>query len=257
MNWSRVTVWLAGVLAFACIGLVGLAGSSAGGGRAAELPTTSPSTLADPSSSLAAQAEQPLSIPLPPKGPRFLIGMLTRPLVTAAGDVSTTTVLGARTWLLVLHHQGSLGVALLPTGGRPQLVRVPLSALELRWIRVRVDVDLSRLRLAVLRGRRVLGRFPIAAGTPSTPTPTGLFSVTDRVAFSDPGTYGSFALGLSAHQTHLVSGWQGGDQIAIHGTEDAGSIGSYASLGCIRVSEAALRLIRRSVPLGAPVSVHS
>ena len=257
MNWRRLTLRLAGVLAFACIGLVGLAWSPAGGGRAAVLPRTPPSTLSDPSSSLAAQAEQPLSIPLPPKPPRFLIGMVTRPIVTAAGDVSTTTPLGGRTWLLVLHHRGNLGVALVPTGGRPQLARVPLSALELRWIRVRVDVDLSTLRLAVLRGRKVLGRFPIAAGMPSTPTPTGLFAVTDRVAFSDPGTYGSFALGLSAHQTHLVSGWKGGDQIAIHGTEDAGSIGSYASLGCIRVSEAALRLISRSVPLGAPVLVHA
>jgi lipoprotein-anchoring transpeptidase ErfK/SrfK len=134
---------------------------------------------------------------------------------------------------------------------------VPLSALELHWTRVRLDVDLSRLRLAVLRGRQVLGAFPIAAGMPVTPTPTGLFSVTDRVSFAQPGTYGSFALGLSARQRHLLAGWQGGDQVAIHGTENPASIGSRASLGCIRVSETALRLLRRVVPLGAPVLIHA
>jgi lipoprotein-anchoring transpeptidase ErfK/SrfK len=257
LSWTRLIVRLASVIAFACVGLVVLAGSPAGGGRAAVLTTAPSSTLSDPSTSPSARAAQPLSIPLPPKTPRFMIGMVTRPIVTAAGDVSTTTPLGARTWLLILHHHGNLGVALVPSWGRPQRVRVPLSALELHWTRVRVDVDLSRLRLVVLRGRQVMGRFAIAAGTSSTPTPTGLFSVTDRVAFSDPGTYGSFALGLSAHQTHLVPGWHGGDQIAIHGTEDAGSIGSYASLGCIRVSEGALRLMRRAVPLGAPVLVHA
>jgi lipoprotein-anchoring transpeptidase ErfK/SrfK len=202
-------------------------------------------------------AERPLVIPRPPRAPRFLIGMVTRPLVTAVGDVSPTTPLGGDTWLLILHHRGNLGVALVPTAAGPRPARVPLEALRLRWTRVRIDVDLSSLRLVVLRGRHSLGEFPIAAGMPTTPTPTGLFSVTDRVSFSQPGTYGSFALGLSARQRHLLSGWQGGDQVAIHGTENPDSIGSRASLGCIRVSETALKLLRRVVPLGAPVLVRA
>lgn len=249
---SRIVI----VLALACFGLVALAAAPAGGGRTAVPVAAQPSTLSDPSSSSAAVLERPLSIPVPPPAPRFLIGMVTRPLVTAAGDVAATTPLGGHTWLLIVHHRGNLGVALVPTGGEPRLARVDLSALRLRWTRIRIDVDITRLRMAVLRGRRVLGEFPIASGTPSTPTPTGLFSVTDRVTFSQPGVYGSFALGLSAHQRHLVPGWQGGNQVAIHGTENPGSIGSRASLGCIRVSETALRLLRRAVPLGAPVLIH-
>ena len=103
----------------------------------------------------------------------------------------------------------------------------------------------------------MLGRFAIAAGGPSTPTPTGRFSVTDRVVFPQGSTYGTFALGLSAHQPNLIPGWTGGDQIAIHGTSHPQTIGTYASLGCIRVSETALRVLRRTVPLGAPVTIRA
>ena len=243
------------VLAVACFSLVVLAAApdGSGGGGAAFVPSDPP--VIPPTA--VQSAEPPLTIPRPPAGPRFLVGMVMRRLVTAAGDVSPTTPLGGHTWLLILRHRGNLGVALVPTASGPRPARVPLSALQLRWTRVRLDVDLSRLRLVVLRGRRALGEFPIAAGMPVTPTPTGLFSVTDRVSFAEPGTYGSFALGLSARQRHLLSGWQGGDQVAIHGTENPSSIGSRASLGCIRVSETALRLLRRVVPLGTPVFIHS
>jgi lipoprotein-anchoring transpeptidase ErfK/SrfK len=248
---------LAIVLAFACFGLVALAATPAGGGHGDAVFVPADNSSVPASTTTTAPAERALVIPRPPHAPRYLIGMVTHPLVTAVGDVSPTTPLGGPTWLLIPHHRGNLGVALVPTAAGPRPARVPLDALKLRWTRVRIDVDLSTLRLVVLRGRQSLGEFPIAAGMPTTPTPTGLFSVTDRVSFAQPGTYGSFALGLSARQRHLLSGWQGGDQVAIHGTENADSIGSRASLGCIRVSEAALRLLRRVVPLGAPVLVHA
>jgi lipoprotein-anchoring transpeptidase ErfK/SrfK len=250
---SRLSARVAIVVAFACFGFVVLAATPAGGGGSLFVSSDAPVIPPTP----APSTEPPLTIPPPPPGPRFLIGMVTRQLVTAAGDVSPTTPLGGHTWLLIVHHRGNLGVALVPTASGPRPARVALSALRLRWTRVRVDVDLSRLRMVVLDGRTALGEFPIAAGMPATPTPTGLFSVTDRVSFDQRGTYGSFALGLSARQRHLISGWQGGDQVAIHGTEIPNSIGHRASLGCIRVSEMALRLLRRIVPLGAPVLIHT
>jgi lipoprotein-anchoring transpeptidase ErfK/SrfK len=249
---ARLTI----VLAFACFGLVALAATPAGGGKGA---TFVPSAATPPAPDAPAQSSsQPAQmVPPPPHRPRFLIGLVTRPVVTAAGAISPATRLGGPTWLLILRRKGNLGMALVPTPTGPKPALVPLAALNLRWTRVRIDIDLSSLRMTVLRGRHALGEFSIAAGMSSTPTPTGLFSVTDRVSFSVPGTYGSFALGLSARQSHLLSGWQGGDQIAIHGTEHPESIGTHASLGCIRVSETALRLLRGAVPLGAPVFIHA
>ena len=125
---------------------------------------------------------QPAAWSLPPNLPAgaALIGRVTVPIRTSAGWVRPVTPLGSDTWLLILHHHGRHGVALIPTSGAPKTARIDLAELDLRWTRVRVDVDLSQLRLSVLRGHRLLGSFPVAAGMASTPTPTGRFSVTDR-----------------------------------------------------------------------------
>ncbi len=187
----------------------------------------------------------------------FLIGRVLHPMRTTAGLIKPRTPFGEDTWLLILRHHGERGVALVPTNGEPKQAVVDLAKLQLRWTRVRITVRLSRLQLIIRRGKHVLGTFPIAAGGPSTPTPTGEFSVTDRIVFPHGGTYGTFALGLSARQHHLLPGWTGGDQVAIHGTDEPSSIGSYASLGCIRVSEAALHVLQRAVPLGAPVMIRT
>jgi hypothetical protein len=259
---SRLLRFGGGAAVLACVALVvigwSLAGKSGDPAPAAAAGTTS-STPPPATSSPPAPAPQPAAWKLPPGHlpGAFLIGRVRSTMRTSAGLIHATTPLGSDTWLLVLRHRGHEGVALVPTSGKPKPARVDLRQLQLRWTRVHIDVNLSKLHLAVLRGHQRLGEFPIAAGMRSTPTPRGRFSVTDRVVFNPPGTYGSFALGLSAHQTHLLAGWHGGNQIAIHGTPHLSSIGSYASLGCIRVTEQALRLLSRVVPLGAPVSIHA
>jgi lipoprotein-anchoring transpeptidase ErfK/SrfK len=67
---------------------------------------------------------------------------------------------------------------------------------------------------------------------------------------------GTFAFGISGIQPNLPPGWGGGDQLAIHGTNDASSIGRSASAGCLRVSEATLARLRRVLRLGTPVVIH-
>jgi lipoprotein-anchoring transpeptidase ErfK/SrfK len=51
-------------------------------------------------------------------------------------------------------------------------------------------------------------------------------------------------------------GWSGGDQLAIHGTNDPGSIGTPASAGCLRVSAPALWVLKRALRPGTPVVIH-
>jgi hypothetical protein len=198
------------------------------------------------------------ALPAAPAGPHHLIGRVEQTMRTSAGKVHPWTALGSQTWLLIVRHHGYVGWALVPGDPRSHLARVDLRRLQLRWTSVEVDVDVSSLTLSVKDGKRTLGTFPVAAGMPSSPTPRGRFSVTDRVSFQPGGPYGEFALGLSAHQTAgLPDGWTGGDQVAIHGTDKPSSIGAYASLGCVRVGSAALRLLQKTVPLGAPVVVHA
>lgn len=248
MRRARIAARVLAVAALAIGGLVAMgAGAAHDGGPGQATAGTEPSP----------HVSRPAwSIPAPPHPGEFLIGHVTGPMHTAGGTVVPRTALGNETWLLIVRHAGTHGTALIPTGGQPVRARVDLRRLQLRWTPVHIDVDLRTLRLRVLSRTRVLGSFPIAAGMPQTPTPTGHFSVTDRVRFPSWSTYGTFALGLSAHQAHVMPGWSGGDQIAIHGTEHPESIGHYASLGCIRVPKAALGLLRRVVPLGAPVTIR-
>jgi lipoprotein-anchoring transpeptidase ErfK/SrfK len=67
---------------------------------------------------------------------------------------------------------------------------------------------------------------------------------------------GSFAFGISGIQPRLPAGWNGGDQLAIHGTNAPWTIGTSASAGCIRVSEAALDRLLPLLLQGTPVLIR-
>ena len=56
-----------------------------------------------------------------------------------------------------------------------------------------------------------------------------------------------------AAQTSLPSDWIGGDRLAIHGT--TGAVGAAESHGCIRATDATMRLLFECIPLGTPVFV--
>jgi hypothetical protein len=127
-----------------------------------------------------------------------------------------------------------------------------------RVVRTRTWVigNLTSRQVVVMRGRHEVARFPAAIGAAGTPTPTGSFSVTDRVDTGNPGgPFGWYAFGLSGHQPNLPAGWGGGDQLAIHGTNAPSSIGQAASAGCLRVSPDALARLRSLVRLGTPVVI--
>jgi lipoprotein-anchoring transpeptidase ErfK/SrfK len=121
---------------------------------------------------------------------------------------------------------------------------------------VEVEVDLSTHRISVTKfGRRLFG-LRAATGATASPTPPGAYFITDRIPFSAGSSLGSFAFGISGIQPNLPPGWSGGNQLAIHGTNDPSSIGRSASAGCLRVSESALERLKPLLQLGTPVIVH-
>jgi lipoprotein-anchoring transpeptidase ErfK/SrfK len=158
------------------------------------------------------------------------------------------------TWVLRTSRDGRFGEVTLPWSGRPNATGwILLSGLARSTTNLSVHVSLSRHELTVLRGSKVLLRTVVGTGATASPTPTGRFFVTDRVAAS--GAYGAFAFGLSAIQTHLPAGWGGGNQVAIHGTNDPGSIGRSSSAGCIHVAAGPLRRLIPLLRLGTPVVI--
>jgi len=121
----------------------------------------------------------------------------------------------------------------------------------------RVDVDLSQRRIDVYRNGRRIRRVTAAIGAPITPTPTGSYYVNQRLVAPDPwGPFGPAALGISAFSP-VLQDWAQGGPIAIHGTNDPGSIGRAASHGCLRVDNAVLTWLFREIPAGTPVEIRA
>jgi lipoprotein-anchoring transpeptidase ErfK/SrfK len=183
-----------------------------------------------------------------------------RPRGRILGRLGGVTPLGTPTWLWALDvsRDAHWARVVLPWRPNGRTGWVMLAGRRVVRTRTWVQADVSRRRVMLMRGDDVVGSFLAAVGTQTSPTPTGRFSVTDPVATGDPsGPFGWYAFGLSGHQPHLPPGWAGGDQLAIHGTNDPASLGTAASAGCLRVSAAALRLLKNALRPGTPVVIHA
>jgi lipoprotein-anchoring transpeptidase ErfK/SrfK len=116
-----------------------------------------------------------------------------------------------------------------------------------------LEADLSRRQLVVWRWGQRVRRLPIAIGAGISPTPTGRFSVTDKLRDYAPSTYGCCILALSGHQTRLPPGWSGGDRLAIH---EGDNLGQAVSAGCLRATRSDMRYLMRAIPLGTEIVIH-
>ena len=120
-----------------------------------------------------------------------------------------------------------------------------------------IEVDLSEFELTAYRNDREVVRARAAIGTGGTPTPTGLFFTTILAKPESPTSpYGKYAYGLSGFSEVLTTFAGGEGQIAIHGTNQPGLIGTQVSHGCVRVDNATITKLARLIPLGTPVRIH-
>jgi hypothetical protein len=192
--------------------------------------------------------------------PGRAIHLRARPGGRVVATVAPRTAFGSPATLSVVARSG-------------HWVGVPSSALpngKLGWIderspsasrghaSVQLVVNLGRRTLELRSQGRVKRTIRVAVGRSGTSTPTGRFSVTDKLSGSQYGPYyGCCVLALSGHQPHPPPGWQGGDRLAIHGTDAPGTIGTASSAGCLRAADSDLRVLMRRVPLGTPVLIRA
>lgn len=202
----------------------------------------------------------------PPAAPGQLTVQVTRPVRLHAapggrvvGGLLPRTGFHSATIVPVVARRGSwLGVitSALPNG-RVGWVQVSAALVAYRTP-YSIAASLRHRQIVVRRDGRVVMRFPVAVGGPSTPTPVGRFAITDKLLTNDPGSpYGCCILALSAHQPHTPQGWGGGDRIAIHATDLPETIGAAVSLGCLRAPAADVRRLLRVVPLGTVVQIRA
>jgi len=181
--------------------------------------------------------------------------MRTRPGGPVMARLGTRTPFGSPVVLAVVRRRGRWLGVLHPRAGNGRVGWIAAAGTRAYRTSWSIVVSLRRRSATVSRGGRALWRFPVAVGTPATPTPAGRFAVTDRVLFRPAGAYGCCALALTARQPHIAQGWGGGDRIAFHATLATSTIGTAASHGCLRTDTRDIRRLVRAIPLGSPVTI--
>jgi len=211
-----------------------------------------------PQPSPAAPAAQPISRPHLLVRVERDVPVLARPGGSALATVGTTTQFGSARVLSVIARAGrwlQVTTGDLPAG-RNGWVDSRQPGLALRKTRLSIVIHLGDRTLDLKRGDEVLRTVAVGVGAPASPTPVGRFAVTDKLAGAAYSpAYGCCILALSALQRHLPAGWQGGNRIAIHGTNVPSSIGSAVSSGCVHADDVDLRYLMARVPLGTPVTI--
>ena len=240
--------------------LVALAGCGSSPAERAE-PTPTPTPHFAVARERAAAPAAPAA-PAQPRGRWATARVLRATALRAApgghrvGRLKPRTEFGSSKVVSVVgEHSGWLRV-IVPErpNGRPAWIRA--SAARAGAVNVSLRVDRSERRLTVWRHGKVVRRVEVAVGRPGNETPTGRFAVTDKLRTQRPDSpYGCCAIALSGHQPKLLPGWPGGDRLAIHATPQTDSIGTAASLGCLRARTRDLQALLQIVPLGAPVFV--
>jgi hypothetical protein len=189
-----------------------------------------------------------------------VVELRARPFGPVVARVGALTRFGSQRALGVVSTQRGRWLAVTEAGvGGNRVVWVDAKAGGLRYSRtpLELDVDLSDRALTLARGTNVLRRISVGVGAFDSPTPTGRFAVTDKLAGSSfSASYGCCILALSAVQTSLPAGWTGGDRIAIHGTLAPSDFGRAVSAGCVHAPDNELRYLMRVVPVGTPVVIR-
>jgi hypothetical protein len=134
---------------------------------------------------------------------------------------------------------------------------VRTAELELSSNPYRVEIDIDRHQLQVLKANEPWMTTTVAIGTGATPTPIGRFYVTELLRPPSPdGPYGPFAFGLSGYSETLTNYAGGEGVIGIHGTDEPESIGADVSHGCVRLANHEIEALAAVLPLGTPVIIQ-
>jgi lipoprotein-anchoring transpeptidase ErfK/SrfK len=157
---------------------------------------------------------------------------------------------------LVLERQDDWLRVLLPVRPNGSTGWIRNSDVTEKLVTYRITVSLSKHNLVVHNGSSVVLDTTVAVGTPATPTPPGLFFVTELLSVPDPtGPYGPYAYGLSGHSPVLEDFANGDGQLGLHGTNEPNVLGTDATHGCIRLSNDDISTLANQLPLGTPVDV--
>ncbi|MBV8984679.1 MAG: L,D-transpeptidase [Acidimicrobiia bacterium] len=197
-------------------------------------------------------------------GPPYHIAAVTVPRIgiydspTAAAPrmvMSNKTEHGLdRVFLVAGQDNGRLKV-LLPIRPNESVGWVQPSDVNIQELNYWIKVSTSGHSITVGNATQLLMQAPAAVGTGGTPTPLGLFYLTEVVRPVWQPYLGPYAFATSAHSNVLTSFMGGDGMVGLHGTDAPGSIGRAVSHGCIRIGNADITKLAMMLPLGTPLIV--
>lgn len=205
--------------------------------RGVARPISSPATIADV------------------KGSR--IGIYSTPGQAEADDTfKNPTWEGLPLVFLVQQRQGDWLEVQLNTRPNQTTAWVRAADVSLRTTSQRIVVSLAARSLTVYDGQSVVLEAPVAVGTSSTPTPRGNYYIDGAVRTPNPGgVYGPYQVSVAAFSEVLMTFGTGVGQIAMHGTNAPGLVGSAVSNGCLRMKNADVTALANTVDIGTPVQI--
>jgi lipoprotein-anchoring transpeptidase ErfK/SrfK len=127
-----------------------------------------------------------------------------------------------------------------------------------------IVIRLSELKLYLYKGLNLVKTYPVAAGQPAYPTPVGEWTIINKA--ENPTWVNPAPDGWGADMPAVIPGgpsnplgtralYLDAPGIRIHGTADSGSIGTFASHGCVRMLTSDVEELYEIVPIGTAVHV--
>jgi lipoprotein-anchoring transpeptidase ErfK/SrfK len=247
----RIALISAGALVVV-IGVVSVWFATSGNGRSIAAPkapptTTTSTTAPAPVASLVATTKVPQ--------------LQARAEASATASVVATfpnvTRYGLATTLLVVEQQPGWYKALLPMRPNGSTGWVSDQEVSVAPTTLHISISLQYHTLVFKDGNTEILRTQVAVGKDQTPTPLGLFYITDPIDLTAKpnGAYGAYALGISAYSDALKTFRGGPAQIAVHGDAVTSDPGQNLSNGCIRVQNDQILEIAKRATLGTPVEI--
>jgi lipoprotein-anchoring transpeptidase ErfK/SrfK len=221
-------------------------------------PEPAPSLVSVPGSKLRRGVAGPISSPATVADVKVAkIGLYSTPGQAEADDsFSNPTWEGLPLVFLVQQRQGDWLQVQLNTRPNQTTAWIRAADVSLRQTSHRIVVSLASRTLTVYDGQSQVMEASVAIGDPTTPTPRGNYYIDGAVRTPDPsGVYGPFQLSVAAFSEVLMSFGSGVGQIAMHGTNAPGLIGSAVSNGCLRMTNVDVTRLANTVEIGTPVSI--
>lgn len=241
---AAALVLLIGVIA--AVAASGSGGASKASKRLRLAPLTTPTTTATPLAYIATTKGGPLSVYDQPNG-------------KVVSTLSAKTDYQQPRAVLTTGIEGAWAQVLLPVKPNDQKGWIRTSDVGITTTDYSIRISLAEHHLWLKKAGALVVDSSVVIGKKETPTPTGLFYVTDPVDLqAQPnGPYGAYALGLSGY-SNVLSDFDGGPpQVAVHGTPYPDQVGQDLSNGCVRVPSPIILQIAKAVPLGTPVTIQA